>query len=228
MKIKICGVTNKNEISMLDSMKIDYCGLWWNVHGGKYNLENDKIDKLMKCNTDVLKKIVVTFEKNFENLNVIICNKNVYGIQLHGFQLPSLIKKIKTKRHDILVFKVLHVKGNECLEVDMVNRYLDSGADFFILDNYISQSRIGSTGKTLNLEYLKTFMANLDYLKVFIAGGISADNLYKFTREINFYGIDIDSSVRVGEEISQTNVLDIKNKLDLLRYRGRTDVASLV
>lgn len=220
MKVKICGISHESEVKTLDSMNVNYCGLWWKISGGKYTLTDDKLHSLLNSSTRNLKKIVVTFEGNVTNFCSILCNDNVYGIQLHGFQLPSVIRKIKEIRSDVKVFKVLHIKGTQCFEETMINRYRESGVDFFILDNFVSASQIGSTGKMLDLDYLYKFSSKLTCSKVFIAGGISVENMPQLARIPNLYGVDIDSSARSSDAISQGNVCEIMSKAAMLDSNG--------
>ena len=99
IKVKICGITNTNEIHQLDELGVDFAGVWWGIPKGKYNLTDSSIQRVMNVKTNTLKTIVVTLEHNHEKLRKLTETENFFAIQLQGFQLPSSIKKMRDSFH---------------------------------------------------------------------------------------------------------------------------------
>jgi len=215
LKLKVCGITHKKEVLSLDNLGVHYAGVWYGIPNGKYNLSAHELRLLINVHTRSLKFILVTLEKSFQTIYSLIKDTPIYGIQFHGFQLPSLVKEIKSRFSDqVKIFKVLHIQNNGCLESGFIDRYIEAGVDYFILDNYQSRERIGSTGKEVDIRFLDHFIAEkLDRKKVMLAGGINEYNIARLSHLIKPFGFDIDSSARTGGRIKAKRVFCILNNL---------------
>ncbi len=216
MKIKICGITNEVEIFNLDALGIEFGGLWYNIPKGKYNLTENRFRSLTCIKTKTLKYIWVTFENSFQNIKNMIQSNPIFGIQLHGFQLPSIVKNINYEfKESITIFKVIHIQNNYCLEEELINRYVDAGVDFFILDTYLSKEKIGSTGVPLCHETLNQLIPfKIDNMMAMIAGGINEHNIHQIYSSYNPYGVDIDSSARKNGRINKDRISILLNNLN--------------
>lgn len=218
MKVKICGLLQENEIQVLDTLGVDYGGIWFGIPEGKYNLADAEARSLLKVKTKKLSLVSVTFKNDFGEICSVIRNTQTKAIQLHGFQLPALIRKIKQEFQDELeIMKVLHIRNLECLESDLISRYKEAGADYFILDSYLSKKEIGSTGRPIDNSVLAEFVPVIQKSKTIIAGGISEKNIGWISEKINPYGVDIDSSVRTGDRIMYSKVLELLGALDAVK-----------
>ena len=60
--------------------------------------------------------MLVTFEKDKEVLRDALEGTRVQWIQLHGYQTPGLVRALKRLLPDLRVIKVLHVRGEACVE----------------------------------------------------------------------------------------------------------------
>ena len=67
-------------------------------------------------------------------------------MQLHSYQTPGLVKKLKSLAPDVRVLKVLHVRCDECLEGRVIDAYERAGVDVFLFDTVSEDGRVGSTG----------------------------------------------------------------------------------
>jgi len=150
-------------------------------------------------------------EQDLALLTQAVEESNVCGIQFHGFQSPAFIKKIKSTFGDSLkIFKVLHVKGEKCVEDAFIDRYLESGTDILILDSYQDKERIGSTGIRINNTFIEQFLAHRNIRnRVMIAGGIDDSSIKSTCIKHHPYGIDIDSAARIEGIISENKIRKI-------------------
>lgn len=210
-KIKICGATKASDVWLLDEAGASYAGLWYGVPKGKHNLELEKIEELSNLPTKSLKFILVTMNHNIAQLREAVNAGNIAGIQFHGFQLPAFIQKVKKEFGDSLkIFKVLHIKNDQCLEEDLVARYLEAGTDIIILDSYQDKTNIGSTGLAIADGFLTDFLSRWKISeKVMIAGGIDEHSIGLINNQHKPYGIDIDSAARIDGEISRERLREI-------------------
>src|SRR5436309_1827990 len=95
--------------------------------------------------------VLVTFAKDVELLGDALAAAETGWIQLHGYQSPGLVRRLKARAPDVKVLKVLHVKGGECLEGSRVGAYEKAGADAFLLDVVADYVRVSSTAPTPTL-----------------------------------------------------------------------------
>lgn len=196
IKVKICGIARRDDVGQLDQLGVDFAGIWWGIPNGKYNQPDGNVLKLLNFTTNKLKFILVTLEHKLEAITRIIEKTNVYAIQLHGFQLPNMVQRLKEAFHDRLkIIKVLHIKDDQCLEESMIERFMDAGVDHFLLDSYASRTGIGSTGKTIQNPTLVRYL-NILNAPAFVAGGINDENITELIKTKNVCAVDIDSYVK--------------------------------
>lgn len=211
LKVKICGVTREVELNFLDRLGVSYAGLWYGIYDGKYNLDIDQFTELSSIPTEQLKKIMVTMLSDVDDILKPLKNCKIHGIQLHGFQLPSMVKRLTTLcGPDVQILKVLHINKGVCLEENLIERYLESGVTAFVLDNYENRGSIGSTGIPVNMDYLDWY--NKKWKPVtnsMLAGGLSANNINKICRRYKPDAIDIDSAARFRGVINRRRVRNI-------------------
>lgn len=213
--IKICGVTRPKEIIDLDNLGVTYAGLWCGVPKGDRNLDMERLIDLSLMPTKALKFILVTLENSMAFFKAALKNAHINGVQFHGFQLPSLIKKVKTAFGDsIKIFKVLHIQSEQCVEDTMVERYLDAGVDILVLDCFQGRMKLGSTGTCLSENFLSQFIScRVSADKIMIAGGVDEKNIADLCISYRPYGIDIDTAARCNGVIHKERVASIIGQL---------------
>ena len=207
-KIKICGITSAEEIQLLDKQAVSYAGLWHGIPQGRYNLELPQLVKLASEPTSSLKFLMVTMSHDFLELAKAIEYSGIKAIQFHGFHLPAFITKIKqTFGDDVKLFKVLHAHNNRVLEGNLIERYVDAGTDFFILDYFQDKHRIGSTGNRLDDRFMENFFNKWKINEqTMIAGGVDETCLDGIYDAYKPYGFDIDSAARTHGLICKQRV----------------------
>ena len=208
-KVKICGTTESSELSMLDEAGVDYAGLWFLVPDGKYSLNQQQFSQLSHTPLRQLKCIGVTTENNPDAIARFVKDSNLSGVQLHGFQLPKEVQMIKSRLGDCEILKVLHIQKGKCLEKPLLKEYAKSGADAFILDNFISREKSGSTGEKIPAQTVKELVDILGAERLFLAGGLDGDEIRSIRPNIPLFGVDIDSGARIASKINKSRVRSI-------------------
>jgi phosphoribosylanthranilate isomerase len=206
----VCGITERPEIDALAAHSVDFAGLWYGVPGGPADLELDKWRELATATAKAdVAPVLVTFSKDAEMLREALESAPVRWVQLHGYQTPGLVKKLKRDVPDVRVLKVLHVRGQECVEESLIGMYEKAGVDVFLFDAVSEDGRVGSTGQTLDVDVVARVADKLS--KPFlIAGGISPENRERHEKLIShprYLGVDVDTNAR-GEDgkIAEQNV----------------------
>lgn len=200
VRLKVCGVTEPAEIDVLARESVDFAGLWYGVPGGPSDLPLEGWRQFAAATGDApgLEGVLVTFLKDPEALGEALEGSPVSWVQLHGYQTPGLVRAVKRLGPGIRVIKVLHVRGQDCIERRLIPAYEKAGVDVFLFDAVTADGRVGSTGETLDAEYVATLADELSR-PFLLAGGISAKNRDAHSALIahrSFFGIDVDTNAR--------------------------------
>jgi phosphoribosylanthranilate isomerase len=108
------------------------------------------------------------------------------------------VRAVKGIAPEVRVIKVLHVRGDSCIEERLIGSYEKAGVDVFLFDAVSEDGRVGSTGQTLNADVVASLAEGLTR-PFLLAGGISAENRAKFATlatHPRYLGIDVDTNAR--------------------------------
>ncbi|ADG13673.1 Phosphoribosylanthranilate isomerase [Methanocaldococcus infernus ME] len=200
VKIKICGITNEEDISYI-SKKADAVGLIIDVPvktPRKISLE--RAIELKNYLSPLTNLVAVIMPESLEEaLNVYKELKPDY-LQLHGDESLELVKELKRK--GIRIIKAIHVEDN--INIEYV-KSLENYVDLFLFDTKIKDEKI--KGKVHNWEITKSIIKEIK--KPFIiAGGINKDNVVQALNYLNPYGVDVSSSLEDKPGKKNLNMVD--------------------
>ena len=105
--------------------------------------------------------MLVTFLKDADLLAEALIDSGAVWVQLHGYQTPGTVRKVKEIDPEVRVIKVLHISGSECVEETLIRSYEKAGVDVFLLDPVSDKGQVGSTGQTLDAAYALTLADKL-------------------------------------------------------------------
>ena len=199
-RVKVCGITERSEIDLLAGQRVDFVGLWYGVPGGPADLPLDTWRQFgaAAAATTTLSPVMVTFLKDVEEVRNALDGSNVRWVQLHGYQTPGFVRAVKGIAPEVRVIKVLHVRGDACIEERLIGGYQKAGVDVFLFDAVSEDGRVGSTGQTLNADVVASLAEGLTR-PFLLAGGISAGNRARFAalaEHPRYLGIDVDTNAR--------------------------------
>jgi len=199
-RVKVCGITESSEIDLLAGQRVDFVGLWYGVPGGPADLPLDTWRQFgaAAAATRTLAPVMVTFLKDVEAVRQALDDSPVHWVQLHGYQTPGFVRAVKSIAPEVRVIKVLHVRGDSCIEERLIGGYEKAGVDVFLFDAVSDDGRVGSTGQTLNPDVVASLAEGLTR-PFLLAGGISAENKDDFavlTGHPRYLGIDVDTNAR--------------------------------
>jgi phosphoribosylanthranilate isomerase len=198
--VKVCGIREPAELDVLADRQVDFVGLWYGVPGGPADLPLSEWRELgaAAAATEHLAPVLVTFLKDVDALREALEGSGVQWVQLHGYQTPGLVRKVKEISPDIRVLKVLHVRGGDCVEAPLIDSYEKAGVDLFLFDAVAEDGRVGSTGETLDPAVVASLAERISR-PFLLAGGLSDDNrgdYEELTKHPHFLGIDVDTNAR--------------------------------
>jgi phosphoribosylanthranilate isomerase len=203
MLLKVCGVWGASadqDIEMLAAAEVDLVGLWHGVPGGEADLPAAELVRLAAvARANSIEPVIVTFESDAAALGRLVRASRVSWVQLHAYQLPSVVKDLRAsvRRRRLTIVKVLHVRGGRCVDLRLVPAYERAGTDAFLLD-VTSDGQVGSTGEPIPAEVASSVAGRLQR-PFFLAGGISAAGRWRYrelSRREGFVGIDVSTGAR--------------------------------
>lgn len=179
MEIKICGITDVNEIDALNNMRPDYIGFVFAE--SKRKVSKEEAETLCKLvNKDI--KVIGVFRNNTrEFIEEVLKKVPLHAIQLHGSEESEFIQYFNDNYH-CEVWKGQSINNKKDLE-----EALKLPVSTLILD-----SKNPGSGKVFPWELLEGIKTDK---KIFLAGGINTENISEAVKINNIQGIDISSGV---------------------------------
>lgn len=196
MDLKICGITNDQELGILDQEGARYAGLWTGIAGHPRNLNDAHFMRLTeRCR--FVTPVAVAVKRPVRDLWALLRETKVRHVQLHGFNPPGDIAFLKDK--GLTVIKTLHVddSGNCPLE-RMIDPYRDAGCDVFLIDRFGGRQAIGSSGVSLCAQQADRWRNALAGARIWLAGGLTAARICELADEDLFEAVDVDSAARLN------------------------------
>ena len=219
-KIKICGITNLNDMELVSSSGADYAGVLLNVSVSQRSVDMEKAKSL--CLKAKIPVVVLLWQPTFKEIEIAYNRLKPYAFQLLSQEKPELVAEIKSKIPDVMVWKSIHLPSSgQSIDIsDMRTRietYVDKGADVILVDTvYKSGSGVqyGGTGRTSNWNTVTELFKNLD-VPVFLAGGITPSNVKDAINQVNPYGIDVASGVE--KEKGMKDPIKVRELIKIVR-----------
>lgn len=204
-KIKICGITNKEDAFWASSLGADFIGLnFYKNSIRKVSLKNAK--EIISSLPSYTNTVGVFVDENLEEV-IKTCSKvGISYVQLHGNEDVEYCKNLKLSKSDIKIIKVFKIKPE--VEIQNLEEYVISlyekifqyqgYIDYLLFDTYI-ETEPGGTGETFCWSVVKNFknkMQNENFnINFFVAGGLNIDNVEKVIEELEPWGVDVASGV---------------------------------
>lgn len=201
-KIKICGLTRKEDLLFLNRFPLDYVGFVLYPRSPRYVGKNLK--HLLGYVRETIKKVAVLVNPTYEEVKEVL-DIGIDLIQLHGEETVEFAKKIGLSR----VIKAFRIKDK--VELDLIAPWEKAYA---ILTDTFVKGVPGGTGKTFNWSLAKVLVDH--GYKVFLAGGLTPENVKQAISTASPYGIDLSSGVEVSPGIKDyTKISNLFKQLEV-------------
>ncbi|WP_229397655.1 phosphoribosylanthranilate isomerase [Micromonospora okii] len=197
--VKICGVESARDVDLLRDCGVDLVGVWCGVAGGPRDLPVGRAAALVAraAAAPGCRPVLVTTLADERRLRDVVARTGARWVQLHGWQPPALVRRLKAEP-GLTVVKVLHVREGSCPEQRLVPAYERAGTDLFLLDALAPDGRVGSTGSPVGVAAALA-VADRCTRPFLLAGGISAANRAAHDAVVAhplYRGVDVDGAAR--------------------------------
>lgn len=218
MKIKICGITDKEELTI--------CARYADALGFvveypidvPWNISREKARELVLSTPPLIGTVVIT-TGNMKRIKRIVETTKPTTVQLHGEETPEFVKEFVEYSRDrcFKVIKAVQIDVDLDLDVDtmrslgrdllnVVKEYEEAGVDALLLDAK-NDTPAGGTGITLDWSKIAEVTRVID-IPVIIAGGLNSDNVRLAVEQIDPFGVDVISGVETNGRKDEDKLKD--------------------
>jgi len=213
IQIKICGITNKEEIEYLNILKPEYIGFVFTK--SKREVTGEKVKELCLNLDDNIKKVGVFKDNSIDEILDVLGKVDLDVIQLHGKEDEEFINSLKRSMNKSMeIWKAISIKDIESMKKYIVNNkqlaFNEKSRDNLI-DNFLIDGDNPGSGEAFSLENISEYFGkdyetgNVDDFifkqsNFFLAGGISAENVIERIAKANPSGVDVSSGVEIVDE----------------------------
>lgn len=202
IKIKICGITNKEDALWAVNLKVDALGFIF--ADSPRRVEPEIVQKIIELLPPFISSVGVFVNEDRKKVEGIAESCGLTTLQFHGQESPSYCEGFKQK-----IVKALRIENKDILK--KAAQYQDK-VDAYLLDTY-SPSKYGGTGKTFDWSIAKEIKKF--GLPIILSGGLSPENIKEAISEVEPYGIDVSSGVE--ERPGKKNMEKLINFVRIVR-----------
>lgn len=197
MRVKICGIKNKEDALKAVSYGADAIG----VLVGQRHSSNDFISKeeareIVKVIPPFCTAVLVTHLTSPEEIIALANFLSVNTIQLHSEITVEDIQKIREALPNVSLIKCIHVMDENSIDEA---KSFEEAVDAILLDTYNAKTdQVGGTGLTHDWSISKKIIDCLKK-KVIVAGGLNPENVREVRDFLHPYAVDVNSGVKNEE-----------------------------
>ena len=187
MRLKVCGITDIQQLHALDAMKVDLAGFIFYPRSPRFVLHFLSASQIASASVEV-KKVGVFVNAGYDEIMRQATAWKLDYIQLHGEESPELTAQLSKAIKTIKAFRIASEDDFASLSA-----YQDA-TDLFLFDTRALEH--GGTGKKFDWQLLLEQKIKKPFL---LSGGIGmedADALHAFKTHPHaskLYGIDVNS-----------------------------------
>lgn len=208
MKLKVCGLTQLEQIKELINLRIDFLGFIFYEKSPRYVLNHLSLKDIAQINHQA--KVGVFVNESVKGIVEIVSEAQLDIIQLHGDEDEKFIELLREFiGNDIKIIKVIRVGES----LNLANDY--QNVDFLLFDT--DSKAYGGTGKTFNWQLINQSKLNLPY---FLSGGISSENT-EWIKNLNQKPMVLDINSKFEIEPGNKDINKIKEfKNQINKYKN--------
>ena len=170
IRVKICGITNKQDMDAIIKYDAYYAGLMFFEKSPRF-VETELARQLSLHAGNKIKKVAVAVNPDTQFLDEIVENVPLDFIQLHGEETPERVKEIKLK-YQLPVIKAIGI--SEAKDLKLVSIF-SKVSDQLLIDAKPPKSSIlpGGNGLSFDWNLIKNIEFDCPWL---LAGGLNSKN----------------------------------------------------
>jgi phosphoribosylanthranilate isomerase len=190
-KIKICGLSRREDIESVNMVSPDYIGFIMGFPKSHRNITIERAKTLRAGLKEEIQVVGVFVDAEISTIVDACAQKVIDIIQLHGREDIRYIERLKAVLASVEVqakiIKAIQVNSKEDLTL-----IKEVPADMILLDAGMGDGKLFSQEQ---MELLKS--VNRDY---FLAGGLNPENVSELLESLHPFGVDVSSGVETEKK----------------------------
>ncbi|WP_420581488.1 phosphoribosylanthranilate isomerase [Reichenbachiella sp.] len=185
MKIKVCGIRNRSNLTFLNESDVDFIGFIFYNKSKRYFEEGDIGGEIVSAK----QKVGVFVNETIDNVVRLAQSHELNYVQLHGDETPEYCKALKKKGFKL--FKAFSVYDE--LPTDLFS--YEAVVDCFLFDT--KGVSYGGNGTQFDWSVLEQYKMNKPFI---LSGGIGLEDVSSLM-ELNhpqLYAVDVNSRFEIS------------------------------
>lgn len=189
-KIKISGITSKDEARIISSLGADAIGLLVGneMKAEKNIITTERAKEILSVLSSSTLPVVKTVSRDVNTTYRICNNINPKAVQIIPDVKIKQLDKFRESFKDIKIIKVIPVVNSH--SVKLATKF-EKHVDAILLDTK-GERRIGGTGKTHNWD-ISAEITRQCSKPVILAGGLNSENIEEAIKKVRPYGVDAET-----------------------------------
>ena len=190
MKIKICGLSRREDVTYVNQTRPDWCGFVIDCPKSRRNVSGEQAAALRAELAPGIVPVGVFVDRPVDQVAGLLLDGTIAVAQLHGGEDEGYLAALRDAAPGCVLWRAFRVRSRE----DLVSAAASS-ADLVVLDNG------AGTGQVFDWSLLKGFPR--PYL---LAGGLTPDNLPQ-AAALGPFGVDLSSGVETDGKKDEAKIL---------------------
>lgn len=201
MKLKVCGITQLEQLKQLDDIGVNYAGLIFYDQSARCVINKLNAEDIKSLHLS-LKKIGVFVNAEEEFIMNQVENFGLDMVQLHGDETPGFCKLISDQ---ITVTKAFRITQTNEQNIDWMMKPYEEYCDYYLFDTN-RKNAYGGTGEKFDWKILHQNKINKRF---FLSGGIGLTDVEKLKAFEHpfFYCTDVNSRVEISEGVKNMEAI---------------------
>jgi phosphoribosylanthranilate isomerase len=206
VRVKICGITRKEDLDAAAAAGADSVGFVVGVASSPRNLSLNEAEKLIRQVPPFVKSVLVTVPKSINEFETYE-KLNPDAIQIHGENLHAAAS-VRLKIPNITLIGAFN--ANFASAPNVVSRTAKL-FDAVLIDSF-AEGRYGGTGIVHDWKLSKRVKQAIHPKPLILAGGLAPENVAEAVRTVEPYAVDVSSGVE-----RQPGIKDHKKIIEFIK-----------
>jgi phosphoribosylanthranilate isomerase len=201
MELKVCGITQLDQLLALQEIGVDYAGLIFYEGSPRFIGAHSLDASILKQNEITIKRIGVFVNAKEDEILKAVQDWKLEMVQLHGEESPVFCEKIS---NHVKTIKAFRVKEEESLAYKVAP--YENAVEYYLFDAMGKQ--YGGTGNKFDWKVIAEANIQKPY---FLSGGLGPDDvadIHAFTQiNSNCFAIDVNSRFEVKPGVKNLEIV---------------------
>jgi len=212
-RVKVCCISSNEEAQLAIHYGASAIGLVGKMPSGPGVINDKLIYEIARNVPPPIGTFLLTSETSFENIleHHLIAQTNT--IQLVDAISIEVLKKIRIALPGVKLVQVIHIIDEESVaEAIQISEYVDA----ILLDSgnpNLKIKELGGTGRVHNWKLSRKIRESIQ-ISVFLAGGLNPENVKQAIQEVEPFGLDVCSGVRIDGKLDKIKLGSFMKNID--------------